>query len=313
MPDTQRPVRLMFVDDESRILRSLALQFRKDYEVLTESDPHLALHRLEQEPIDILVSDQRMPAMNGAELLARARALQPQGIRILLTGYSDVDAAIQALNDGEIFRYLTKPWNPREMDDTIARAAELSLRQRAARAAPAGAAAGADIPHGIAILLLDGDPLVEARVLELCAVDGHHLHRARQVDEAIAILNREHVDIVISDLRLGEHATAPLLKSLAQVRPHALTIVTTPYQDTQALLALINQAQIFRYVLKPVSVKLFERALHAAVTQSRHWRARPQAVVARAAEAPRDEGERAAVNGLVGMLGRLRGRFGAPV
>lgn len=313
MPDSQRPIRVMFVDDETRILRSLTLQFRRDYEVVTESDPYAALRRLEREQVDILVSDQRMPGMNGAELLARARRLQPDGLRILLTGYSDLDAAVQALNDGEIFRYLTKPWNPEEMAAVMKQAAQLCLRRRhALRAANDHAGmqpAEAPPPSRVSILLLDADPAISARVVALCDSDGHRLLRAARMEEAVDILNRENVDVLISDLRLGERATAPLLKSLAHARPRALTIVTTPFQDTQALLALINQAQIFRYVLKPISLKLFERALRAAIEQARLWHSQPQAVVARAAEAPRDEGERATVNSLIGMLGRLRGRF----
>ena len=95
-----QPIRVMFVDDEERILRSLALQFRRDYEVLVESDPRRALERLKSEPVHVLVSDQRMPQMSGSELLAQAAELQPNAVRILLTGYSDLDAAIEALNIG---------------------------------------------------------------------------------------------------------------------------------------------------------------------------------------------------------------------
>jgi DNA-binding NtrC family response regulator len=105
------PIRILFVDDEERILRSLALQFRREYEVLTESDPRRALQRLKSESVQIIVSDQRMPQMSGAELLAQARQIAPDTLRILLTGYSDLDAAVEALNSGGIFRYLTKPWD----------------------------------------------------------------------------------------------------------------------------------------------------------------------------------------------------------
>ncbi len=69
----------------------------------------------------MLVSDQRMPQMSGAELLAQARERYPETLRILLTGYSDLDAAVDALNDGGIFRYLTKPWNPRKWPSPCAR------------------------------------------------------------------------------------------------------------------------------------------------------------------------------------------------
>lgn len=77
----------------------------------------------------MLVSDQRMPQMSGAELLAQARERYPETLRILLTGYSDLDAAVDALNDGGIFRYLTKPWNPQEMAFTLRQAAEIASRQ----------------------------------------------------------------------------------------------------------------------------------------------------------------------------------------
>ena len=79
--------------------------------MLTESDPLRALERLAKEPVHIVVSDQRMPQMSGAELLTQVREMAPDCLRILLTGYSDLDAAVEALNSGGIFRYLTKPWD----------------------------------------------------------------------------------------------------------------------------------------------------------------------------------------------------------
>ena len=78
----------------------------------------------------MLVSDQRMPQMSGAQLLAEAREIAPNTLRILLTGYSDLDAAVEALNNGGIFRYLTKPWDQQEMAFTLRQAAELAVRQR---------------------------------------------------------------------------------------------------------------------------------------------------------------------------------------
>ncbi len=118
------PTRILFVDDEERILRSLAMQFRRQYDVLTESDPRRALERLKSESVQIIVSDQRMPQMSGAEFLAQASEIAPHTLRILLTGYSDLDAAVDALNSGGIFRYLTKPWDQQEMTNTLRQAAE---------------------------------------------------------------------------------------------------------------------------------------------------------------------------------------------
>ncbi|WP_252274106.1 response regulator [Pseudomonas subflava] len=303
-----QPIRVMFVDDEERILRSLALQFRRDYEVLVESDPRRALERLKSEPVHVLVSDQRMPQMSGSELLAQAAELQPNAVRILLTGYSDLDAAIEALNSGGIFRYLTKPWEPREMAATLRQAGEIAaLRQRQATpAAPRPVSAEA-----LNLLLLDADPLTLECVGAFCSEGGHRLLRADNLSEALRQLNEERVDLLVSDLKLGGADTAPLLKSLAQAHPRLLSLVVTPFRDTQALLALINEAQIFRYLPKPIRKGMFDKGLRAAAEQALLYRAQPEQVVTRLADAPRSQPERERVGSLLGMLGRLRERLSA--
>jgi len=299
------PVRILFVDDEERILRSLALQFRRHYEVLTESDPLRALQRLREEPIHVLVSDQRMPQMSGAQLLAEAREIAPNTLRILLTGYSDLDAAVEALNDGGIFRYLTKPWDQQEMAFTLRQAAELAVRQ----AQPVAPVASEALSAPLSVLLLDEEPDTLSVVGEFCITGGHRLLRARNLAEAMLQLNNEGVDILVSDLKLAGEDTAPLLKTLAQAHPRLLSLVVTPFQDTQALLRLVNEAQIFRYLPKPIRRGLFEKGLKAAAEQALIWRAQPRQVVSRLAEVPRDEREQEKVGSLMGMLGRLRERL----
>ncbi|WP_139220757.1 response regulator [Ectopseudomonas composti] len=297
------PVRILFVDDEERILRSLAMQFRRHYEVLTESDPLRALQRLSEEHIHVLVSDQRMPQMSGAQLLAEAREIAPNTLRILLTGYSDLDAAVDALNNGGIFRYLTKPWDPQEMAFTLRQAAELAVRQ----VQPLQSVASEKLSAPLSVLLLDDEPDTLGVVGEFCVAGGHRLLRARNLAEAMLQLNNESVDILVSDLKLAGDDTAPLLKTLAQAHPRLLSLVVTPFQDTQALLRLVNEAQIFRYLPKPVRRGLFEKGLKAAAEQALIWRAQP--VVSRLAEVPRDEREQEKVGSLLGMLGRLRERL----
>jgi response regulator RpfG family c-di-GMP phosphodiesterase len=301
------PIRILFVDDEERILRSLALQFRRQYQVLTESDPRRALARLKIESVDILVSDQRMPQMSGAELLAQAREIAPQTLRILLTGYSDLDTAVAALNSGGIFRYLTKPWDQQEMAFTLRQAAEIAARQAQAPLLPSISALAAPLN----VLLLDDDPQTLAAVGDFCVAGSHRLLRAGTLAEALLLLNSQPVDLLISDLKLAGEEVAPLLKSLAQAHPRLLSLVVTPFCDTQALLKLINEAQIFRYLPKPIRRGLFEKGLRAAAEQALLWRAQPEQVVTRLAEVPREEREREKVGSLLGMLGRLRERLTA--
>lgn len=298
------PIRILFVDDEERILRSLALQFRREYQVLTESDPRRALERLKTEPVHIIVSDQRMPQMSGAELLAQAQQIAPDTLRILLTGYSDLDAAVEALNSGGIFRYLTKPWDQQEMAFTLRQAAQIAARQAQTVRAPASVPASA-----LTVLLLDNDAPTLDVVAEFCVAGAHRLLRATSLREAVELLNAQPVDLLVSDLQLTGEDTAPLLKSLAQAHPRLLSLVVTPFSDPQALLKLINEAQIFRYLPKPIRRGLFEKGLQAAAEQAQLWRAQPTQVVTRLPQAPRDEREREKVGSLMGMLGRLRERL----
>ncbi|KAF1053757.1 MAG: Hydrogenase transcriptional regulatory protein hupR1 [Stenotrophomonas maltophilia] len=300
--------RILFVDDDERILRSLAMQFRRQYEVLTESDPRRALERLAHESVHIIVSDQRMPGMTGAELLAEARERCPDTLRILLTGYSDLDAAVDALNSGGIFRYLTKPWDPQEMAFTLRQAAEIACRPTAP---VIDLQSISRVSAPLNVLLLDEDADTLACVGDFCTAGGHRLHRAATLSEAVTLLNSESIDLLVSDLKLAGEDTAPLLKSLAQAHPRLLSLVITPFRDTQDLLALINQAQIFRYLPKPIRRGLFEKGLKAAAEQALIWRSQAQPAVTRVAEMPRESRERERVGSLLGMLGRLRERLNA--
>ncbi len=116
-------VPILFVDDEKNILRSLQRLFfdAGDYEIHTAESGPEALALLEQglRPA-VVVSDQRMPGMSGAELLAEVRRRCPEAVRIILTGYADIDAAIEAINVGAVFRYIAKPWDDAEFRQAIA-------------------------------------------------------------------------------------------------------------------------------------------------------------------------------------------------
>ena len=116
--------KIMIVDDEPANLRTLERLFRSDYQVVTAPSGAEALALLEQHDVALLISDQRMPAMTGIELMMKTVAIRPQMVKILLTGYTDVGALIDALNSGLVYRYLTKPWNNSDLRSTISRALE---------------------------------------------------------------------------------------------------------------------------------------------------------------------------------------------
>jgi DNA-binding NtrC family response regulator len=114
MAETRKPS-ILVVDDEPDILFSLRALLRRDFEVHTAEGGAAALEVLHRHPVRVIMTDQRMPEMTGAELLHRARDECPEAIRIIFTGYADLKAVIDAVNRGEIYRYLTKPWDPDEL------------------------------------------------------------------------------------------------------------------------------------------------------------------------------------------------------
>ena len=108
--------KILFVDDEKNILNSLnRLFFDENYEILLANSARKALEVLGILEVHVIVSDQRMPGITGVEMLIKAQQLQPEVVRMILTGYSDIEAAIKAVNEGSIYRFLTKPWNDDEL------------------------------------------------------------------------------------------------------------------------------------------------------------------------------------------------------
>lgn len=303
-----KPIRILFVDDEERILRSLALQFRRQFEVLTEVNPLRVLQRLQEQPVDIIVSDQRMPQMSGSQLLAQIQERHPQTLRILLTGYSDLDAAVEALNSGGIFRYLTKPWDQVAMAQTLQQAAQLVEARRTCAVLELPAQPSSTHQQPV-LLLLDSEQETRELTRQLCNQTGIRLLYATEMASALDLLNQQTPDILVSDIQLAGEDLRPLLMTLAQAHPRLLSIIVTPFQDTQVLLKLINQAQIFRYLPKPVRRGMLERALRTAAQQTQLTRQAPAQLVQRQAESPVEAEEQRRIGSLMGMLGRLRQRL----
>ncbi len=110
---------ILYVDDEERNLDSFKIIFRKDYDVLVAKSAQEGLEMLEKNEIRLVITDQRMPNMTGVEFLEKIAHLYPEITRIILTGYSDMEAIISAINKGRVFRYITKPWNKDELKETI--------------------------------------------------------------------------------------------------------------------------------------------------------------------------------------------------
>ena len=123
-PAPPRRHTILVVDDEPEIVRSMRELLRLDYRVLTTTSAEEAMRLLEREEVHVVMTDQRMPGMTGVEFLRHIKGDHPDAIRLLVTGYADIHAVIEAINQGNVFRYITKPWDPDELLSIIREAVE---------------------------------------------------------------------------------------------------------------------------------------------------------------------------------------------
>ncbi|HVV56556.1 MAG TPA: response regulator [Mucilaginibacter sp.] len=126
----EEKIRIIYVDDEQDNLFSFKATFRLKYQVLTAISGEEALKTMETKPVHIIISDQRMPNMTGVEFFEKVLEQYPDPVRLLLTGYADMNAVVDAVNKGKIFHYLTKPWNEEELDIAIQRAYKAYLEKQ---------------------------------------------------------------------------------------------------------------------------------------------------------------------------------------
>src|SRR5215470_5004996 len=123
-----RKPRVLFVDDEERVVNALRAIFRDGYDATVASSGEEALELVRtSHPFHVVVSDQRMPGMLGVELLRQVKLAAPSTVRLLLTGYSDLAAIVGSVNDGEVFRFVSKPWNQEDLQTTIAEAVTIAI------------------------------------------------------------------------------------------------------------------------------------------------------------------------------------------
>lgn len=117
---------LLIIDDEPDVIKSLTRLFRRDYNVFSTTDAEEGFKIMDNKSIQVIISDQRMPGITGVEFFSRIRVKYPDAVKLILTGYSDIEAVKDAINKGQVFRYITKPWDPYELENVIKEAFDKS-------------------------------------------------------------------------------------------------------------------------------------------------------------------------------------------
>jgi response regulator RpfG family c-di-GMP phosphodiesterase/tRNA A-37 threonylcarbamoyl transferase component Bud32 len=291
-----KKARLLFVDDEERILNALRSVFRNQYNVFTASSGPEAMEFLKRFRPHVVISDQRMPEMTGVEFLRQVKDFAPQTVRILLTGYSDLASIVGSINDGEVFRFISKPWDNAEIQKTIGEAAAIALELADMAAAPV------IVPDklGSGILVLNPDQSVFRAVNELMSSVCPVLH-APDMERALAILTEKEIAVIIADIRSGDQKSVATFKLLKQDHPEILAILTTEASDSELVIELINQAQVFRFLSKPLNLKLLQQHVHAALARYQSFRKTPTLL--------KQHKVAAAQSSDATMLGQLRDRL----
>jgi len=300
--------RLLLIDDEERILRSLSLLLRDRYRISATTEPEAALALVAAEPVHVIVCDQKMPKMLGAELLRQVRQRSPNTMRILLTGYSELDAIISSVNEGEIFRYITKPWNSQTLRETVEQAAQIAIGLFAENAAPATAPAPPLVaPAGAAAVLVIDDDGATFEAVRRAVGPSQAVYWAQRLAQAFELLDRHPIGVIVAELLVDSAQTATALKLLKAQYPALMTIAMTRYRDAGTLIELINQGQIFRLLPKPCNDGLLARNLVSALRQHTLLQAAPAQRARHVVETVQRPEEVNLATRLRGLLGRLRG------
>jgi response regulator RpfG family c-di-GMP phosphodiesterase len=115
----QGPIRVLYLDDEEPNLFSFKAAFRRDFEIYTATEPNEAVRILDEQDIHVILSDQRMPGISGVEFFELIMPDHPDCTRILVTGYADTNAVVDAINKGQVYRFVSKPWNEEELRNVV--------------------------------------------------------------------------------------------------------------------------------------------------------------------------------------------------
>ncbi len=305
-------LRLLFVDDEERIVSLLRTIFRQNYEVHTATSGTEALQIISKMHIHVIVSDQRMPGMLGIDLLSRVRQLSPNTMRVLLTGYSDLAAIVGSVNDGEVFRYINKPWDHTEIKEIIAQAAEIA---RTTAYVPVlvpheTVAVKSPMMASAASLLVIDDNVDVINSISGMFQNVYGVHGARNIAQAIEILEQHDISVIITDTHVNNEDTTQLLRILKTQYPLILAILLTEAQDAEMVIKLINQVQIFRYANKPIRRGALQLSVKAAINQNVIYKNNPALLARLAVQRTPETAQTSSLRvSIMNGLRALRGRF----
>jgi DNA-binding NtrC family response regulator len=268
-PEPRRPS-LLFIDDEPRVLNAIRAVFKSGYDVALATSGFDALALLHKQEFDVIVSDQRMPGMTGVEFFRRAKRIAPNTVRILLSGFADMDALMAAVNEVEIHRFVSKPWDNASLRAVVADAVEVARAMRPGADHPTLPEEPRIVPPEIkeGLVVVDAGRELHDRVEAEFGGRYHVIHCETLVD-SLALLHRRPCTVLVCRLDVSDHDDMVFLMQLKQHHPGIMLITVCEATDAARLVALINRVGIFRFLREPGSFQLLTSYLHGAFERAR--------------------------------------------
>ena len=277
----QKP-NLAFIDDEPRILRSLKMHFRQSHDVFITTDASELMKYVSEHDVQVVISDQRMPDKQGTEVLRDIKAASPNTLRILLTGYADLNAVIDSVNEGEIYRYITKPWQNDELKQIVNKATEIAqqtqeITQNTMQGNDTQQVSGGSTGSNRNILVLDDDESVYQQIKSHFK-SAYTVSWASNLEQAAKLLQKKRFGVTITDSTLNKENITPIVYALKNIQPDLMVLMLTEFKDAHMVIDLINKGQVYRCLPRPTNFSIMSISLDRAFDH--HERLLEQSILA---------------------------------
>ena len=262
----QKP-KIAFIDDEPRILRSLKMHFRQSHDVFTTTDASELMKYVSEHNVQVVISDQRMPDKQGTEVLRDIKAASPNTLRILLTGYADLNAVIDSVNEGEIYRYITKPWQNDELKQIVNKATEIAQQTQEITQNTMQGNDTQKVSGGTGsnrnILVLDDDESVYQQIKSHFK-SAYTVGWASNLEQAAKLLQKKRFGVTITDSTLNKENITPIVYALKNIQPDLMVLMLTEFKDAHMVIDLINKGQVYRCLPRPTNFSIMSISLDRA-------------------------------------------------
>lgn len=286
---------VLVVDDEPLILKTLERLLKPHYQVITHDNAKSSLDIVRKQKIHVVLSDQRMPNMTGVEFLSKVKKLSPNSVRLLLTGYSDSKAINKAINDSEVFRFINKPWKNDELLKIVAQSVDIAktadsvnqenkpeiseaneaeLQSEMQEKMTQTVIMNTLLTHSH-LLVLDSNMELQ-KTVESIIDQRAKVHFTKSIDEALQCLEEIPQNVVLISLSMDYRREIAFIKTLKALCPSILVLVLADEPDSEQMIELINEGQVYRYTSKPIRLGLLKMYLLSSLRYSESLQQNPQ-------------------------------------